>query len=92
MKVMGESYSSTLGGILGGIPGAAAGMLGFEIQGPLQCVLFGLCVMGSIGVLMLVGNLQERPEEMSLTVGLSVLGATVGEAASGALVGLFSGR
>lgn len=89
--LMGGFCSMIFGVIVGTIAGLAAGLMGFSIKGPLRCSLFGLVVMGAIGLLDLLDLFYENPDRFSglnvLMIGLSVI---LGGAGAGAFVGIFS--
>ncbi len=86
-------WSAILGTVLGAILGGLAWAVGIDLKGPVRCGLFGILVMGALGLDGVVETFQDNPERASgnalLMVGLTLISSLVGGAVGGAVVGAF---
>ncbi len=83
-------YGVALGAVLGWL----AERKGFEVRGMPRCLLFGMALMGAIGLLWFASQVLGTPERalahLIPTVGLTVVSNVVGGSVGGILVGMFS--
>ena len=87
---IGGFESTLLGVILGGVIGAVASLMRIELSSLSRCALFGAFVMGSIGILLALGDYFGSPERFAawgaMIVGMDVACPLVAGIAGGSLV------